>query len=213
MKKYLMALVASSLIIAVAVFSPRGALISDAYSKKIGSKSKSIQSVLKTVTGTVTLLARERGFPEDCTALYQGRDDALAKQKVIKVSGTNTGASTITLQEVTGEASKYTVTIPVPAILTNTVTSISSNKKATLTSGNIDITFGSGGSVVPGTGSVNSVTCTDHEIARAVAARSAKRGSYKGTFVNDSSAKNARGRFKLNFSSSTSPSSADSGGD
>ncbi len=80
-----------------------------------GVKPHSVQSIVATITGNVTLLAKRKTFPSDLSDLYAGNASAVnfSKQgKKIPVSGRYTGGSKVTVTG-KGKGRGYSFEIPV----------------------------------------------------------------------------------------------------
>jgi hypothetical protein len=178
-----------------------------------GASAASVEAI---VTGTVTLLAKSRGFPEDFSSLYTGRDEAITlgkKGKTFSVTGTHNGAKTLTVTEAgefTDATGRYSLTVAVPSIVNVFSAELA---KDTVPGGTVTARFfnllGEGGSGDDeddnddDEGSVSSIV-TDvpvnisktMSVDNIVATRKGNVGKLKGTF---SKGKSAKGRFSLKF--------------
>lgn len=181
----------------------------------IGSyNSANASSVEAVVSGTVTLLAKPKGFPEDLQALYAGRDENITlgkKGKTFNVTGTHSGATNLTVTEegeFTDPTGRYSLTVPVPSIVNVFSAELA---KDTVPGGTVTAKFfnridENGDPIEPDPdeeGSVSSiVTNVPIDISKTmsvdniVATRKGNVAKLKGTF---SKGKSAKGRFSLKF--------------
>ena len=153
---------------------------------KHGGKTSSVSSVVATVSGNVTLLAKRRGFPSDLAELYAGNDSAVTfskKGKKINVAGTYTGGDIVAVEEVSsGAASSDTYSFEMPAIASILETFSSTLSKDSEHSGTLFANFA---------GTISKTM----SISNVVTSREGNKGKLSGNFAKGT----AQGRFVLNF--------------
>ncbi len=164
---------------------------------------------LGTVDGTVTLLAKSKGFPSTLTSLYKGRDPGVnvtPAGKNIKVSGSYNGGSTVTVSEKGNHDASYSFILPVIQSVLETL----ANSKDKSEGGSIQAIFEgiivssqSTDSVIDNNGGGDDDTETSVRIVRNMsvskitAVRKGNKAVVKGGFLQKGTS--ARGRFKLTF--------------
>ncbi len=154
---------------------------------------------LRTVKGTVTLLAKGKNFPSTMSSLYKGRSNSVTTSpegKVIKVNGTYDGTDTVSVHE-SGVSLNATYSFTVP-VIRSVIESITTTKGQAIT-GSITALF-SGEKDVNSAGSIITqfiYTSRDLSIIKLTAQRTAKKAIVKASFAKRGTA--AKGRFKLVF--------------
>ncbi len=160
---------------------------------------------LGTVDGTVTLLAKPRGFPSNLTSLYKGRDSGVnvtPAGKNIKVSGSYNGGSTVTVNEKGSHDADYSFILPVIQSVLETL----ANSKDQSEDGSIQAIFEgivisseSTDSVIDnnGGGETSVRIVRNMSVSKITAVRKGNKAIVKGAFLQRGTS--ARGRFKLTF--------------
>jgi hypothetical protein len=175
-----------------------------------GGKDAAVEFVsLGTVDGTVTLLAKSKGFPSTYTGLYKGRDPGVnvtPAGKVIKVSGSYNDGDTVTVNEKGSHDASYSFILPVIRSVVATL----ANSKEKGRDGLLEAVFegivvssNSTDSVIDNTGGGDDDTETSVRIVRNMsvskftAVRKGNKAIVTGSFLETGTS--ARGRFKLTF--------------
>ncbi len=161
---------------------------------------------LRTVSGSVTLTAKTKGFPSTLSSLYKGRDQGVnltPAGKVIKVSGSYDGTSTVRVDEKGNHEASYSFILPVIASVIESISDAAD--KDTDGSGSVRaifdgivITASSLDSVVDNTDTETQVHIVrDLSVGKITASRKGNKAIVKGSFLKTGSS--AKGRFKLVF--------------
>ena len=143
----------------------------------------SVEDIMATITGNVTLIAKRKGFPTDLAELYAGNDSAVTfnkKGKKINVSGTYTGGNTVTVAQTMNEDG-FTYGFDMPAIQSILETFSSTLEKESSHTGVITARFGALSKTM--------------SISNVVTSRQGNKGKLTGSFAKGT----AQGRFTLNF--------------
>ncbi len=161
---------------------------------------------LRTVSGTVTLTAKSKGFPSTLSSLYKGRETGVnltPAGKVIKVSGSYDGTDTVRVDEKGNHEASYSFILPVIRSVIESITD--ATDKDTDGSGSVRaifdgivITANSLDSVVDNTGTETNVHIVrDLSVGKITASRKGNKAVVRGSFLKTGSS--AKGRFKLVF--------------
>jgi|GEM_PF-3516757 len=172
-----------------------------------GDHSSEVEFVsLRTVAGTVTLTAKSKNFPSTLSSLYKGRDEGvnLTEQgKVIKVSGSYDGTSTVTVDERGNHEASYRFILPVIRSVIESITNASDKDEDG--NGSVRAIFEG---IITSSESLESVvddepTTTnvrivrDLSVGKITAVRKGNKAIVKGSFIKTGTP--AKGRFKLTF--------------
>ena len=162
---------------------------------------------LRTVKGTVTLLAKEENFPSSYSTLYKGRAtsvDLTETGKVIKVTGSYDGTDTVTVDEnvvfaavVGGTDASYRFILPVIRSVIESITNASDKSTTSSVYGIFSGTIARNDKSIDSVVSQRVYAAKDFSIMKLTAKRIGNKAIVKASFAKRGSS--AKGRFKLVF--------------